>query len=259
VKRSRVAWLAVAIALLAVVLVLFLPARWVAPLAQSRLHGLKLEGVRGLVWDGEATALRGPDGRPLGAVRWQLSRSALWRRLDLQIRFDGPLLTARGHLRRDAQGRPVWSDVTLRSDLAAWSPRLDNALGEPRGMLAVTLQRVVLQANWPVDLEGQAQWRDAVVQVQAGPVALGDVETTLHGTGGVLGGEIHDLAGGPLHVEGQWQASPLGWRLDLLLQPRTGDPALRHWLARLGRPDADGAVHLQRRGGLAAATPEPAR
>src|SRR5690348_9655997 len=125
VKRSRVGWLAAAILLFAVLLVWFLPARWVAPFVQSRLHGLRLEGVHGLVWDGGAGQLRGPDGHLLGTVRWQLSRRALWGRLDLQLQFDGPLLTARGHLRRDVQGRPVWSDVTLRSDLAAWSPRLD--------------------------------------------------------------------------------------------------------------------------------------
>lgn len=258
-KRSRVGWLAAAIVLFAVLLVWFLPARWVAPFVQSRLHGLRLEGVHGLVWDGGAGQLRGPGGRPLGTVRWQLSRRALWGRLDLQLQFDGPMLTARGHLRRNVAGRPVWSDVTLRSDLAAWSPRLDTSLGAPRGTLTVTLQRAVLQANWPIELEGQARWRDAAMQMPAQAIALGDVDMAMHGADGVLRGELHDQGQGPLHVEGQWQASPLGWRLDLVLRPRTDDPALRHWLARLGRPNADGTIHLQRRGGLAAATPEPAR
>jgi general secretion pathway protein N len=259
VKRSRIAWLAVAILSLAVLLVLFLPARWVAPLVQSRLHGMQLDGVHGLLWNGGADSLRGPDGRPLGHVHWQLSRRALLGRLDLQLQFDGPLLTARGHLRRDAQGRPVWSEVALRSDLAAWSPRLDTTLGAPRGTLAATLSRAVLQGNWPVDLAGQAQWHGAAMQMPAQAIALGNLAMTLQGANGVLHGELHDLGQGPLHVEGQWQASPLGWRLDLSLQPRSGDPALRRWLARLGRPDADGSIHLQRRGGLAAATPETTR
>src|SRR5690348_17951057 len=43
VKRSRVGWLAAAILLFAVLLVWFLPARWVAPFVQSRLHGLRLD------------------------------------------------------------------------------------------------------------------------------------------------------------------------------------------------------------------------
>ncbi|SEJ30529.1 type II secretion system protein N [Frateuria terrea] len=259
-KRSRAAWLSVAIVLLLVVLlVLFLPARWAAPFVQSRLHGVRLERVHGLVWDGAAEQLRGPDGRSLGAVHWRLSRRALWGRLDLQLAFDGPMLAARGRLQRDAQGRPVWSDVALRSDLATWAPRLDTSLGSPQGTLTATLQRVVLQANWPVELDGRAQWGDAAMQTPAQAVGLGDWVMTLDGANGVLHGELHDQGKGPLHVEGQWQASPLGWRLDLLLQPRTADPALRRWLARLGRPDADGSVHLHRRNGLAAATPETTR
>jgi general secretion pathway protein N len=259
VKRSRVAWLAAAILLFAVLLVLFLPARWVVPMAQSRWHGWRLEGVHGRVWEGRAEQLLGPDGRPLGAVHWQLSRRALWGRLDLQVQFDGPLLTAHGILQRDVQGRPVWSDVALRSDLAAWSPRLDSALGAPRGTLTATLQRAVLQGNWPVDLEGQVHWREAVMLTQGQTIALGDFDMELHGANGVLRGELRDRGQGPLHAHGQWQASPLGWRLDLLLQPRSDDRALHQWLARLGRPAADGSVHLQRRGGLAAATPGTAR
>lgn len=259
-KRSRAAWLTLAVLLLLLVLVvLFLPAHWVAPFAQQRLRGLKLEGVHGLAWNGAADRVRGPDGRPLGRVQWQLSRSALWGRLDLQLDFTGPKLIARGHLQRDAQGRPAWSDVTLDVPLAAWAPVLDASLGTPQGELTVTLQRAVLQGNWPVELAGQAHWRNAGMQTQAGRVALGALAMDLDGASGVLRGQLRDDGDGPLHVQGQWQASPLGWRLDLLLQPRTADPALRRWLARLGQPDADGAIRLHRRGGLAAPDPEASR
>lgn len=258
-KRSRVAWLAVAILLLLVVLlVLLLPARWAVPLVQARLHGLELEGVQGLVWNGEAEQVRGLDGRSLGQVHWRLSRALLWGRLDLQLEFVGPRLTARGHLQLDGMGRMIWTDASLRAELAAWAPRFDSSLGTPRGTLAVTLQRAVLQGNWPVELEGQVQWRDASMQTRAQAVALGDFDMDMHGSNGVLTGQLHDQRNGPLLAEGQWQASPLGWRLDLRLQPRTADPALRHWLARLDRPGADGAIDLHRRGGLAAATPEAA-
>lgn len=259
-KRSRAAGLALATLLLLVaLLVLFLPARWVMPFVQARLHGLRLDGVHGLIWDGAADRVTGPDGHPLGAVQWQLSRRALWGRLDLRLAFDGPMLAARGELQRDAQGRPVWTDVSLRSDLATWASPLASSLGIPQGTLTARLARVVLQANWPIELAGQAQWHGAVMRTRAGPVALGHLAMDLDGDNGVLRGRIHDEGQGPLHVEGQWQASPLGWRLDLLLQPRGVDPALRRWLARVGQPDADGAVHLHRRGGLAATTPEDAR
>lgn len=259
-KRSRVAWQTVAILLLlAVLFVLLLPARWAAPFVQSRLHGLRLEGAHGLVWDGGAEQLRGLDGRPLGQVHWRLSRALLWGRLDLRLEFAGPGLTASGRLQRDGEKRPVWSDVSLRADLAAWGPRLDSLPGTPRGTLVMKLRRAVLQANWPVEIEGQVQWREASMQTRANDIALGRLGMDFSGANGVLNGQLHDQGNGPLHAEGGWQASPLGWRLDLLLQPRAADPALRRWLARLGRPDADGAIHLHRRGGLAAATPEIAQ
>jgi general secretion pathway protein N len=260
VKRSRAAWLTVAVLLLlALLLVLFLPARWVVRLVQPRLHGLVLDRVTGLVWDGVAQEVRGADGRSLGQLQWQLARSALWGRLDLRLEFTGPRLAASGRLQRDAQGRPAWSEVTLRTALAAWAPQLDSPLGRPRGTLAVTLQHAVLQANWPIELEGTAHWSDAAMQARADHVALGNLETDLVAANGVLRGQLHDEGGGPLHVDGRWQASPLGWRLDLLLQPRAADPALHRWLARLGPQDKDGSVHLHRRGGLAAAAPEAAR
>ena len=258
-KRSRAAWLTVAVLLLLVIsLVLFLPARWVMPWLQPRLHDLALEGVHGLIWDGAADQLRGADGRPLGRLRWQLSRRALWGTLDLQLDFQGPRVSGSGHLGRDAQGRPVWSNVALRADLAASAPYLHSPLGTPQGALTVTLARAVLQANWPIELQGRAQWRDAAMQAREGRIALGNLTMTVDGANGVLHGQLHDEDNGPLQVEGQWQASPLGWRLDLRLKPRDADPGLRHWVARVGRAQADGSVHLQRRGGLAAATPETA-
>lgn len=257
-KRSHVARLTVALLLFLVLLVLFMPARWVMPFVQPRLHGVALEQVHGLVWAGRADEVRSADGRALGQLQWQLSRAALWGRLDLQLRFQGPQLTASGRLRRDAQARPVWNDVTLRAELPAWAPWLDSPLGTPQGTLTVRLQRTVVQANWPIELQGQAQWRGAAMQTRAERIALGDLGMDLTGAAGVLRGELRDDRQGPLRVNGQWQASPLGWRLDLPLQPRTADPALRRWLARLGRPGTDGSVHLHRRGGLAAATPESA-
>jgi len=260
VKRSRAAWLTVAILLLLIVLlVLLLPARWAAPFVQSRLHGLRLEGVHGLVWNGQAEQLRGLDGRSLGRLSWRLSRGLLWGRLDLQLDFAGPQLTAEGRLQRDGEGRPVWTEVSVHADLAAWAPRFDSSLGTPHGTLTMELQRAVLQANWPIELKGHARWRGAAMQTPARDVVLGDFGMDFDGANGVLTGQLHDQGNGPLHVEGRWQASPLGWRLDLLLQPRTTDPALRRWLAQLGVPDADGAIHLHRRGGLAAAAPDTAR
>ncbi|MEI7036115.1 type II secretion system protein N [Fulvimonas yonginensis] len=255
-KPSRTAWLFVALALLlAVALVLFLPARWLLPWLQPRLHGLSLEGVHGLVWNGSAERLLGPDGRPLGRLRWQLSRRALWGDVDLDLALDGPQLTAHGRLQRDAQGRLLWRGVTAQLDLADWTGEAVTPLGRPQGRLDITLPRVLLQGGWPLALQGQVHWHDAAMRTRGGGVALGDLTMALEGANGVLQGRLRDDGDGPLAADGRWQASSLGWRLDLRLQPRSADTRLRHWLARLGPPAADGSVQLHRRGGLAAAVP----
>lgn len=243
----------VVIVLSMVLLVLFLPARWAVPFVQPRLHGVVIRGVHGLLWDGSADDVRAADGRRLGLVRWQLARSALWGRVDLQLACEGDGLTARGHLQRDNQKRPVWSNVDMRVDLAKWGAPWPGPLGAPQGMLSVTLDHVVLESNWPMEASGRLHWQDAAMMIGASRIVLGTLDMDIGATHGVLHGQPHDTGDGPLHVQGDWQASPLGWRLDLLLRPRGVDPDLRHWLARLGRPASDGSVQLHRRGGLAAA------
>lgn len=256
-KRTRAAWLTVAVLLLLVVLlVLFLPARWAWPLLQARLRGLTLEQVHGLVWNGGADTVRSADGRNLGRLHWQLSRSALWGRLALDLSLDGRDMQARGHLERDPQDRPVWRDVHARMDLAAWA--LPLPWGDPRGTLVVDLDRLVLQGNWPLELTGQLRWNAAALATTDGVVGLGNLGLDLSASGGVMQGRLRDSGTGPLAVDGQLQLSPLGWRLATTLRPRSDSPALRHWLAWLGRPDANGTLHLDRRGGLAAAATEPA-
>jgi len=258
VNRTRAAWLTVAVLITLVAwLVLFLPARWAWPLLQARLRGLTLMQVHGLVWNGGAAAVYAADGRDLGRLRWRLSRSALWGRLDLDLALEGRDLQASGHLERDAQGRQAWRGVRARINPAAWAVHLP--WGDPRGMLVLDLDRAVLQGNWPLELAGQLRWDAAAFSAPEGEVALGDLALDLSATGGVVLGRLRDLGSGPLAVDGQLQLSPLGWRFAATLQPHSGDPALQRWLARLGRPDAHGTIHLQRRGGLAAATPEPVR
>jgi general secretion pathway protein N len=232
-------------------LVMFLPARLVVPFVQPRLHGVVLGQVHGLLWQGGAEDLRGADGQPLGRLQWQLARSALWGRLDLRLACDGEGLTARGRLQRDVQGRPVWSDVRLQADLSRWSAQWATPLGLPQGVVSATIDHAVLQANWPMELSGRLHWQDAAMQTRSGRVALGTLAMDVTGSHGMLRGRMHDDGSGPLRIQGDAQASPLGWRLDLLLQPRSTDDVLRHWLARLGRPAADGAVRIHRRGGLA--------
>lgn len=254
-KRSRVVWPGLALLLIIVLLVLWLPARWALPLVQPRLRGLQLRHVHGSVWEGVADDLLAADGHRLGRVRWQLSRRALWGRLALELHFDGPGMQASGRLQRDVQGRQAWDDVQARMALSGEPPLRVFVGGDPQGTLELHLAHVLLQANWPLQLDGRMQWHDAAMRTAQGRVPLGELAIDLHGRNGVLQATLHDLDHGPLQLDGQLQASPLGWRLNAALRARGGDPALRRWLGTLGPLDGNGWLHLHRSGGLLAAAP----
>lgn len=241
----------------AALLLWFLPARWVMPWFEPQLHGLQLQQVRGLLWDGRAGQVVAADGHVLGQVQWHLSRRALLGKPQLQLNFDGPQLAFRGELQRLPDGQTAWRGVNMRAELAALDPYVKSPLGQPRGELQLTIDHALLQGGWPLQLQAQAQWRHAVMHTHAGDVALGELQWLAQAQSGVIQAQVHDDGKGPLHADGQLQLSPLGWRLDATLRPRQTDPVLRRWLAGLGQPAADGSVHIQRSGGLVGTLPAP--
>ncbi|MHB1058652.1 MAG: type II secretion system protein N [Rhodanobacter sp.] len=243
-----------ALVLAAAVLLWFLPARWAMPWIGPQLHGLHLQQVQGSVWNGRAGAVTAADGRVLGQLQWQLSRRALLGQLRLQLRFEGPQLVFSGSARRLADARIEIGAVDARVQLAALDPYVASPLGQPRGELQLTIGHALLQGGWPMQLQAQAQWPDALMHAHNGDVALGTLQADAQAEGGVVRVRLRDDGRGPLQADGDLQLSPLGWRLDATLRPRQTDPALRHWLAGLAAPAADGSVHVRRSGGLVPAS-----
>lgn len=257
-RLIRLRKILVALAVLAaVVLVLawFLPARWVMPWVEPQLHGLRLQQVQGTVWNGAAGNVLDADGRRLGQVRWQLSRRALLGRLQMQLAFDGPQADFSGTVRRTAQGRVEGEGWRLHADLAATDVPLPVDWGAPLGELQLTVDHVLLQGGWPLQLQAQGRWQRAAVHTTEGELALGELQGDAQAQGGVIHAQWHDQGAGPLRVRGELQLSPLGWRLDSTLRARHRDPALQRWLARLGPVAPDGSVHIRQAGGLAANPP----
>jgi len=235
----------------------FLPARWALPWVGPHLHGVRLRQVHGLLWEGRADDVRTADGGHLGQLHWQLSRRLLLGKLQSQLDFKGPQGDFSGTMQRLPDGRIAWHKVSARIDLAALGPRAASPLGQPRGELQLTIGHALLQGGWPLQLQAHAQCRHVVMRTRDGDVALGDLDADAQAHSGVIEVQLHDDGHGPLRVDGTLQLSPLGWRVDATLRPRQTDPSLRRWLTGLGSPDADGAVHVHRSGGLAGSMPEP--
>ncbi|MEO7073627.1 MAG: type II secretion system protein N [Rhodanobacter sp.] len=248
--------------LLAVVAVLiwFFPARWALAWLTPRLHGARFAQVSGTLWQGEAGELRLVDGRLLGSAQWQVSRRVLWSPQPLRLQVRGAEFAFDGTVQRNGDS-VAWDQVHLRANLALWRPRQAPGLGLPRGEWDMQVDHAVLQAGWPLQAAWHARWSNAGLLTHGSSVTLGTIELRGSAQAGVIDAHAADDGGGPLQLVGNLRLTPLGWWLDARLRARADDPALHHWLATLGQPDADGAIHVHRVGGLAAmgaATPAPA-
>jgi len=240
--------------LLAAALVAFLPASWVKPQLEARLHGLRLEGVGGTLWQGHADKVLAVDGSDLGQLDWQLSRRALIGDTQLTADLAGAWGRFHGQMHKLDAKREEWSGLHIEGDLAALSERFRLLGGQLRGSLEIQAAKLVLQGRWPVDLEAQAHWNEASLLSPERTLGFGNLRLQAHGEGGVVQATLQDDGNGPLQLDGQFDLSPLGWRYDVKARPRQPDPALSQWLAGFGPLGADGSMHVQRSGGIAAAS-----
>lgn len=240
--------------LMAAALLWFLPARLVMPRVEPHLHGLRLQQVQGSVWNGRAGEVVTARGDVLGQVQWRISRLAMLGQLQLQLHFDGPQLRFSGAMQRLPGDRIALHDVDVHGELSTLDVPMSPS-GRPRGELQVSADQVVLQGGWPLQLRAHAHWRHAVMRTPHGDVSLGQLDAQAQAENGLVQAHVRDDGNGPLHVDGQLQLSPLGWRLDATLRPRQTDLALQRWLIGLGPASADGSVHIHRNGGLAAIPP----
>ncbi|MEP7186802.1 MAG: type II secretion system protein N [Rhodanobacter sp.] len=250
--------LGLAVLLLALGLLLwFLPARWATPWIETKLHGLRLQQVHGTLWQGRSDQVVAADGQTLGKLQWQLARRALLGQARLHLSFDGPALTFSGMAEKPSEPLIDLRDVTIRAELDRLGLPAVSPLGQPRGNLMINVSHALLQAGWPMQLQLQARWQQAVIHTQDDDVALGTLALKAQSQGGVVQAQFHDTGNGPLAAAGELQLSPLGWRLDATLSSRQTDPKLDQWLATLGPVSADGSVHIQQHGGLAVTLPAP--
>lgn len=238
-----------------VLLVWFLPANWVMPWLQPQMRGVQLHDVHGLLWDGRAGEVSTADGTRLGKLHWRLSRRLLLGDLRMQIDLHGPQIDFSGALHRLPQDRLEWRAVRARVNLAIVPVNTSLTLGQPQGELSATIDHAELQGGWPLQLGADIRWENAGLQTETETVPLGNLHARVTANGGVISAEAEDDGQGPLQLRGRLDASPLGYRLDASLGDRSGNPALRRWLARLGTPDADGTIQLHNTGGLAGTLP----
>jgi general secretion pathway protein N len=260
-KRWRMG-LAALLALLAIgfLLLWFMPARWAMPWLASRLPGVRLQEVSGLLWDGRAGQVLSSRGENLGQLSWRLSRRALLGDTLFQVNLSGPRLGFSGQMSGRSSADALWTDVHAHADLDLLPANFTLPIGRPRGSVELAASHVQLQGGWPSQLDAQLQWqRAALLTPRNGEVSLGTLQLALQGSNGVIGGHLHDDGQGPLRIAGDLQLSPLARRFTAQASTRGANASLQRWLTSLGSTDAGGITRINYSGGLAAAIPEGRR
>ncbi len=250
-------WLAIlAIVLLLLgVLVWFIPASWALPLLQSRLRGVRFEGLSGSLWEGRAEQVSIGNGPPLGSLTWTLSRRALLGDVRMGVYLHQPQLQLTAQVHRNGPSQMDVRDATLHMDMAMLGTQ-PSTHGEPQGQLDLQVPQAQLQGIWPMQLDATGNWSQASVRTAQGDVPLGTLMLTVNGESGAIRGTLNDDGSSAVQTSGRLSLSPLGWDLQFRLVPRNGDPAVMGWLRSLGTPAADGTLELRYRGGLAQMAPK---
>jgi hypothetical protein len=205
-KRSAVVLTVIAgLAVFLVVLVLYLPASWIASALPA---GMRCNELGGSVWHGECLGLQ-YQGTPLGDATWNLAPSrAFTGRLSGDVDVRGAALNGRADLDTDFSGvgelRKIALNVTLDPALLPPLPP------QQRGTLTARLARLELGPGpAPRAIEGTLELRD-FRQVGAQPMDLGSYQVTFDGSApqdGALLGKLKDL-GGPYIVDGTVKLTP---------------------------------------------------
>lgn len=230
-----------------------MPASLALGLAGGTLEPLRLDGVSGTLWRGQALDAR-VLGEPIGRLQWTLAPMALLRGgLDVDFMLDGERYAGSGHLmRRDGRLRFEHTDIELPA--ATLAPLVDLPSLDLRGRVRLVLDHAELLDGVPVMLSGSALWQEAAVS-GAAAASLGEITATFEGSVGKGFRGVLDDNGGPLDVDGGFQAGFTGYSVDVRLKARPGHPQVEQALRYVGQPQADGSVRLLVEGGLLGAAP----
>jgi hypothetical protein len=206
------------LAVFLVVVVLYLPASWIASALPPQVRCNELGGS---VWQGECLGLQ-YQGATLGDATWNLApSSAFTGRLSGDVDVRGPALDARANLDTNFSGVGEFHNVVLNVQLDPGL--LPQVPAQQRGSLSANLQRLELAAGpTPRALEGTIELRD-FRQVGAQPMDLGSYQVSFDGSppqDGALVGKLKDL-GGPYIVDGTVRLAPNGYLVQGYITGRT--------------------------------------
>jgi general secretion pathway protein N len=239
---KRTIWLILfGVLVFAGIVVARLPASWVLPGPKS---GVTCSDADGTIWNGTCTGLT-VQQQPVGDLSWDVHASRLLAgKLNADIVITRPNGNAQGNvevgLDKSISARDIKADLPLDRDLASALPPNIRSL---RGKLHAELVHVRVEGQALKAIQGVVEAQDMTDGEGSNAERWGSYSLTFPpSTGGDPVGQLRDLGGGPLAVEGTLHLTPEpGFDLEGLVKARpTASPELAKDIQFLGSPDAQG-------------------
>lgn len=218
-----------------------LPASWALPGPKS---GVACADIDGTIWTGTCTGLT-VQQQPVGDLSWDVHAGRLLSgKLNADIVITRPTGSAQGNvevgLNKNISARDVKADLPLDRELAiALPPNLQSL----RGKIHAELAQVRVEGQALKAIQGVVEARDLTDGEGSNAQRWGSYSLTFPpSTSGDPTGQLRDLGGGPLAVEGTLRLTPEpGFDLEGLVTARpTASPELAKDIQFLGSPDAQG-------------------
>ena len=218
-----------------------LPASWVLP---DPKRGVTCTDADGTIWNGTCTGLT-VQQQPVGDLSWDVHASRLLAgKLNADIVVTRATGAARGNveigLNKHIRARDIHADLQLDPDLVSALPMNLRGL---RGKIHAELAQVRVEGQTLKAIQGVVEARDLTDHEGGGAQRWGSYSLTFPPAGGGDPvGQLRDLGGGPLSVEGTLRLTrEPGFDLEGLVSARaTAPPELAKDIQFLGSPDAQG-------------------
>lgn len=208
---------------------------------------VKLAGVSGTVWNGQASSLI-QGGQDLGKLDWSLHPlSLLGLKLSSDFTLNQPRLQANGVATVYRDQSILLKDTQVRGDVEQLPLPEDMLFVSPAGLFQADIATARIQGNRVQEAEGLLVWKPARITSPA-RYELGEITLDLTGKDGNVTGKLGSKES-PLNMTGTLQLAANGMlSTNIRLSPHSGTPQeVRDILPMAGRPAADGSVTIKQR------------
>jgi general secretion pathway protein N len=218
------------------------PARLLYPHVAERLQPLRLQGIDGSIWNGQAS-MASVLAEPLGPLSWTLDPwAALRGEASGEASLRGSSMRALGRFRL-AANRLLAEAVDAQLDARLLEPALDIPALRLGGKVQARFVRLRAEDGFLREATGTLRWADLSVSGYA-EAKLGHLMIhfkTLDS--GEIVGELRD-EGGPLRASGEIRMRDNQFRADLVLAAEPGAVHIQEALLYVGQRQQDGSSRL---------------